>query len=114
MKLKMKAVSNVIILFIICSCVLSFVSFLKFNTWNAYSAISGVYQIRHTDTDVVMLKGSSQVALAKPGIQIEDYMASQGLELEEQLGALQVYTNGDMQEYVMVSTNKYYSKWTWR
>ncbi len=33
---------------------------------------------------------------------------------KEQMGAMLVYSNGNEKEYVVFSTNKYYSKWEWQ
>ena len=47
---------------------------------------------------------------------LDEYMENRGFYFisEEQMGGMLVYSNGSEKEYILFSTNKYYSKWEWQ
>lgn len=94
----------------------SFISYSKFNVWNSFSTISGLTQIIFTEKEYVEIQGYPKVIIAKPSTSLQDYMQSLGFQedKENQMGALHRFQNNDVAQYVMYSTNKYFSKWRWQ
>lgn len=57
-----------------------------------------------------------KVIIAKPNVSLKDYMGDKGFkeDKENQMGALHRYINNSSSQYIMYSTNKYFSKWRWQ
>lgn len=95
--------------------VLSIASVVQFNVANPFAVVSGLYQIIVANQQYAEIQAYPKVVIAKPGIDLESYMAANGFSenKEEQLGALRVFENSDAKQYVLCSANKYYLKWHW-
>ena len=107
-------VSAALIIVLLGSC---FISYAIFNTGNPFSAASGYFQITVLDKEYVEIQESPKVVLAQPNGEVFiNYMASRGFtEIEEeQMGAIRVFTNGEVKEWIWYSINGNCSKWRWQ
>ena len=100
-------------------------SIVKFNVWNPFSSCLGMLEILFTDTEYTIVQNvPNKVIFSKTadtsnksgGEYLDEYMQSRGFHFlpEEQMGAMLVYSNGSEKEFILFSTNKYYSKWEWQ
>ena len=117
-----------IIIIAICSVILlsaTIFSIVKFSVWNPFSSCFGMLEILFTDTEYTIVQNTpNRVGFSKTadtsnksgGQYLDEYMESRGFYLlpEEQMGGMLVYSNGSEKEYILFSTNKYYSKWKWQ
>jgi len=76
----------------------------------------GLLTIMFTDTPYVQLQSYPQVIMAQPDYSLVEYMAEQGFQEDEEarLGGLRCFTQGERDEQVMYSVNRYYSLWCWQ
>lgn len=113
---KNKIMIGVVILIIAVISVGSFVSFSKFGVFNPFSTANGLFQIVFSEKEYIEIQAYPKVIVAKPNVSLEDYMQKKGLEedVENQLGALRRFHNNDMAQYILYSTNHYFSKWRWQ
>lgn len=119
---------GIIITVVICIIILlgaTIFSIVKFNIWNPFSSCFGMLEILFTDKEYTIVQNiPSRVVFSKTtdasnknGRQyLDEYMENRGFQFvsEEQTGGILVYSNGSEQEYILFSTNKYYSKWEWQ
>ena len=100
-------------------------SILKFSVWNPFSSCFGMLEILFTDKEYTIVQNKpNRVAFSKTadtsnksgGQFLNEYMENRGFYYvpEEQMGGMLVYSNGSEKEYILYSTNKYYSKWKWQ
>lgn len=100
-------------------------SILKFSVWNPFSSCFGMLEILFTDKEYTIVQNKpNRVAFSKTadtsnksgGQFLDEYMENRGFYFvpEEQMGGMLVYSNGNKKEYILFSTNKYYSKWIWQ
>ncbi|MGM9858584.1 MAG: hypothetical protein ACI4VN_02455 [Clostridia bacterium] len=100
-------------------------SILKFSVWNPFSSCFGMLEILFTDKEYTIVQNNpNRVVFSKTadtsnksgGQFLDEYMANRGFHFvpEEQMGGMLVYSNGSEKEYILFSTNKYYSKWEWQ
>ncbi len=97
---------------VLCSCL---VSLAVFDIANPISAVSGFVKVTVAKADYAAI--SKSVILAQPtSSALNEYMQSRGFtELEDkQLGAMRVFTNGEIEEHILFSVNGCYSKWVWQ
>lgn len=113
MKYKLKA-AGLILIFTLLSC--GGMISLKFRTENPFLAGWGLIQIFFTDTEFAVIQDYPRVVLAKPEVSLDDYMAYQGMDrqVDEQMGAIHVFSNHDCKAYIHYSMNTYYSLWRWQ
>lgn len=71
-------------------------------------------RVLFTDAECVEVQRAPKVILAKPGAPLEEYMARQGYENQEQMGSLGAFSNGNAQELVACSQNRYFAHWVWQ
>jgi len=83
---------------------------------NPLSTANGLFQIVFTEKEYIEIQKYPKVILAKPNVSLRDYMESRSFQedKENQMGALHRFQNNDSAQYVMYSTNKYFSKWKWQ
>lgn len=119
---------RIIITIVMCIIVLfsaTIFSIIKFNVWNPISSCFGILEILFTDTKYTIVQNiPNRVVFSKTadtsnkssGQYLDEYMESRGFHFvpEEQMGGMLVYSNGSEKEYILFSTNKYYSKWEWQ
>lgn len=100
-------------------------SILKFSVWNPFSSCFEMLEILFTDKEYTIVQNNpNRVVFSKTadtsnksgGQFLDEYMANRGFHFvpEEQMGGMLVYSNGSEKEYILFSTNKYYSKWEWQ
>ena len=100
-------------------------SIAKFNVWNPFSSCFGMLEILFTDKEYTIVQNNpNRVGFSKTadtsdkssGQYLDEYMENRGFYFisEEQMGGMLVYSNGSEKEYILFSTNKYYSKWEWQ
>jgi len=94
----------------------AFISYSKFNVINPISTAKGLLQVVFTEKEYVEIQKYPRVIIAKPSASLREYMESKGFQedKENRMGALQIFRNNDSVQYVMFSTNKYFSKWIWQ
>lgn len=94
----------------------SFFSYAKFNVLNPLSTVNGLFQVVFAGKEYMEIQKYPKVIVAKSNASLKDYMESKGFreDKENQMGALHRFQNNDSAEYVMYSTNKYFSKWKWQ
>lgn len=119
---------GIIITIEICSVILLsaiIFSIVKFSVWNPFSSCFGMLEILFTDKEYTIVQNKpNRVAFSKTadtsnksgGQFLNEYMENRGFYFvpEEQMGGMLVYSNGSEKEYILYSTNKYYSKWKWQ
>ena len=119
---------GIIITIAICGAILlsaTIFSIAKFNVWNPFSSCFGMLEILFTDKEYTVVQNNpNRVAFSKiadtsnksGGQYLDEHMQSRGFYFapEEQMGGMLVYSNGIEKEYILFSTNKYYSKWEWQ
>lgn len=99
-------------------------SIAKFNVWNPFSSCFGMLEILFTDKEYTIVQNTpNRVVFSKTadtsnkssGRYLDEYMEGRGFKFvpEEQMGGMLIYSNGSEKEYILFSTNKYYSKWEW-
>ena len=93
-----------------------FISYSKFNVLNPLSTANGLFQVIFIEKQYIEIQKYPKVIVAKPSASLRDYMKSKGFQedKENQMGAVHRFQNGDSVQYVMYSTNKYFSKWGWQ
>lgn len=100
-------------------------SIAKFSVWNPFSSCFGMLEILFTDKEYTVVQNipnrvvfskTSDASNKSAGQYLDEYMGSRGFHFvpEEQMGAMLVYSNGNEKEFLIFSTNKYYSKWEWQ
>ncbi|MCL2859127.1 MAG: hypothetical protein FWF46_00860 [Oscillospiraceae bacterium] len=104
-----------ILVLVICA---TLFSYFKFKVINPISSGIGMIRILFTDTEYVEVQKNPKIVFSKPTNAMElldTYMKNRGFEniKNEQMGAMIVYSNGNVKERVMFSANGYYSKWAW-
>lgn len=118
---------RIIIMIIMCFVILlgaTIFSIVKFEVWNPFSSCLGMLEILFTDKSYTIVQNiPNKVGFSKTldtsskssRQYLDEYMENRGfyLEPEKGLGGLQVYSNGSEEECIVVSGNKYYSKWQW-
>lgn len=115
----------IIVVFVIIFIGATIFSISKFNVWNPISSCFGMIEILFTNKEYTIVQNNpNRVAFSKTadtsnksGKQyLDEYMKSRGFYFvpEEQMGGMLVYSNGSEKEYILFSTNKYYSKWEWK
>ena len=119
---------GIIITIIMCILILvsaTIFSIAKFNVWNPFSSCFGMLEILFTDKEYTIVQNNpNRVGFSKTadtsnksgGQYLDEYMENRGFYFisEEQMGGMLVYSNGSEKEYILFSTNKYYSKWEWQ
>ena len=120
---------SIIITIVICCAILlgaTIFSIAKFGVWNPFSSCFGMIEILFTDKEYTIVQNYPfKVAFSKTSdtsskgggkYLLDEYMESRGFYdvPEERLGEMLVYSNGSKKEYIIYSTNKYYSKWNWK
>lgn len=119
---------EVIIIIAICGAILlsaTIFSIVKFRVWNPFSSCFGMLEILFTDKEYTIVQNNpNRVIFSKTadtsnkssGQYLDEYMESRGFYFvpEEQMGGMLVYSNSSEKEYILFSTNKYYSKWEWK
>ena len=119
---------RIIIIIVIGSVILlsaTIFSILKFSVWNPFSSCFGMLEILFTDKEYTIVQNHpNKVVFSKTadtsnksgGQFLDEYMANRGFHFvpEEQMGGMLVYSNSSEKEYILFSTNKYYSKWEWQ
>lgn len=119
---------RIIIIVIICFVILlsaTIFSIAKFNVWNPFSSCFGMLEILFTDKEYTIVQNNpNRVVFSKTadtsnksgGQYLDEYMKSRGFHFvpEEEMGGMLVYSNGSEKEYILFSTNKYYSKGVWQ
>lgn len=113
---KIKIFVGVLALVILMIGVSSFVSYAKFGAVNPFLTANGLIKVMLTDIESVEIQQYPKVIVAKPDASLDKYMAKQGYmrDAEKQLGALYVYTTGDIEALIVCSQNRYFSKWCWQ
>lgn len=118
---------RIAIIIAICSVILlsaTIFSIAKFSVWNPISSCFGMLEILFTNKEYTVVQNfPNRVVFSKTSDTsskgakeyLDEYMRNRGFEFvpEKQLGALLVYSNGNEEERIMFSANKYYSKWKW-
>ena len=69
------------------------------------------------DTELVAISDNPTVIIGKPNATIDEYVLENGgyvAESDKQLGAMYIYSNGDIEVQIMYSANGYYAKWVWQ
>lgn len=91
-------------------------SYAEFGVINPISTASGLARVVFTEEEYVEIQQYPKVIIAKPDASLDDYMAAQGYERDEerQMGALCTFTDGNFEELVIYSQNRHYSKWCWQ
>lgn len=100
-------------------------SIVKFRVWNPFSSCFGMLEILFTDKEYTIVQNNpNKVVFSKTadtsnkssGQYLNEYMEGRGFYFvpKEQMGGMLVYSNGSEKEYILFSTNKYYSKWEWQ
>jgi len=94
----------------------SFISFSKFGVSNPFSTANGLFQVVYTEKEFIEIQKYPKVIVSKPNVSLQDYMQNKGFQedVENQSGALHIFHNNDISQYVRISTNKYFSKWRWQ
>ena len=119
---------GIIITIIMCILILvsaTIFSIAKFNVCNPFSSCFGMLEILFTDKEYTIVQNNpNRVGFSKTadtsdkssGQYLDEYMENRGFYFisEEQMGGMLVYSNGSEKEYILFSTNKYYSKWEWQ
>lgn len=119
---------RIIVTTVICGIILlssTIFSIVKFSVWNPFSSCLGMLEILLTDKEYTIVQNKpNRVAFSKTadtsnkssGQFLDEYMENRGFYFvpEEQMGGILVYSNGNEKEYILFSTNKYYSKWIWQ
>lgn len=119
---------RIIVTTVICGIILlssTIFSIVKFSVWNPFSSCLGMLEILFTDKEYTIVQNKpNRVAFSKTadtsnkssGQFLDEYMENRGFYFvpEEQMGGILVYSNGNEKEYILFSTNKYYSKWIWQ
>lgn len=93
------------------------VSYDKFGTVNVFSSVAGYLRVRNTDAQAVVIQEEPQIMIAEPDAELLDrHMEALGYERvdKKQLGGLHVFSNGNDEQRIMYSQNKYYSLWEWQ
>lgn len=93
------------------------VSYDKFGTANVFSSVAGYLRVRNTNAQAVVIQEDPQIMIADPDADLLDrHMETLGYERvdEKQLGGLCVFSNGNDEQRIMYSQNKYYSLWEWQ
>lgn len=119
MKKRAKTVALVLVALVGSAGISIFLSVSKFGAANPFSVISGLYQIRFTDTQYAEIQEDPKVIIAKPASSNDlliDYMEMQGYAENEEgrSGSVIEFTQADQKEYVDFSVNGFYSLWRWR
>ena len=94
-----------------------FISYDKFGTVNIFSTVAGYLRVRNTDAQAVVIQEEPRIMIAEPEQELLDrHMETLGYERvdEKQLGGLCVFSNGNDEQRIMYSQNKYYSLWEWQ
>lgn len=93
------------------------ISHNKFGTVNIFSAASGYFRVVNTDAQAVTIQEDPRIIIAEPGADLLDrHMETLGYERidKKQQGALCVFSNGEDEQHILYSQNKYYSLWEWQ
>lgn len=93
------------------------ISYVKFGTVNVFSSISGYLRVVNTDAQAVVIQDNPKIMIADPDADLLDrHMEALGYERvdEKQMGGLYVFSNGNDEQLIMYSQNKYYSLWEWQ
>lgn len=93
------------------------ISYDKFGTVNVFSSVAGYLSVMNTDAQAVVIQDNPQIIIAEPDADLLDrHMETLGYERaeEKQLGGLHVFSNGNDEQCIMYSQNKYYSLWEWQ
>lgn len=98
----------------LCATVVSVLLCVKLEVRNPAAAAAGLVRVLFTDAECVEIQRAPKVILAKPGASLEAYMAQQGYENQEQMGSLRAFSNGNAQELVACSQNRYFAHWVWQ
>lgn len=107
------------ILIIICITIIlcTLISSVYFGTFNFIKSGIGVIRVVFTDTEIIKIKESPEIYLAKadnsPYDLLLNFMESQGYvesESERQVSTI-VFKKNDEVKLVSFSVNKYFSKW---
>lgn len=123
--MKRKGVIIIIAIFGVILLSATIFSIAKFNVWNPFSSCFGMLEILFTDKEYTVVQNNpNRVAFSKTadtsnksgGQYLDEYMKSRGFYFvpKEQMGGMLVYSNSSEKEYILFSTNKYYSKWEWQ
>lgn len=93
----------------------AFVSYAQLGVANPFASAQGLVQVLWTDRDYVQVQEMPKVVLAKPQASLTVYMEERGYapEAEKQMGSLWLFTDGQKQEAVRYSQNRYFSRWAW-
>jgi len=111
-----KKIISVSIALLIVLVISSFISYSKFSVINPFSTAYGLIQVVFMEKDYVVIQRSPKVIVAKPNTSLSEYMKSLGFveDKESRMGSLHRFYNEDSVQYVMYSTNMYFSKWIWQ
>jgi len=106
----------IIIALLIALVISSLFSYSKFRVLNPFSTAYGLIQVIFMEKEYVVIQRYPKVIVAKPTVSLQDYMKSLGFEEDEEnrMASLHRFHNGDEVQYVMYSTNMYFSKWIWQ
>ena len=122
--MKRKSIIITIIMCFVILCGATIFSIVKFDVWNPFSSCLGMLEILFTDKGYTIVQNiPNRVGFSKTldtsskssRQYLDEYMENRGfyLEPEKGLGGMSVYSNGNEEECIVVSGNKYYSKWHW-
>lgn len=113
---KKKKIVSISIALLIVLVTSSFISYRIFNVINPFSTAYGLIRVIFMEKDYVVIQRSPKVIVAKPNTSLQEYMKSLGFveDEENRMGSLHRFYNDDSVQYVMYSTNMYFSKWIWQ
>lgn len=96
-------------------------SMAKFAVINPFSACFGMAKILCTNTKYTIVQSEPyKVAFAKSEYNgkvaqefLDEYMETRGFIQKDRNGSIVIYINGNDEERIQFSVNKYYSVWEW-
>ncbi len=95
----------------------SFISNSKFGVLNPLSTGYGLYQVVFTEKEFIELQKYPKVIVAKPNASLSDYMGIEGFKEDNEFQSVSLslhrFKNNDSAQYIMNSTNNYFSIWRW-
>ena len=94
-------------------CVLSYGTLHTVNFWKGGT---GLMQVLFSDAAYATIREAPKMIVAKPQTSLDTYMWENGgylPVLEEQMGAVLVYRNGNGEVKIHYSVNGYFAKWQW-
>lgn len=93
--------------------VATFVCYLELGTVNVISSAIGIVKLEYLDVQYVQVQKNPKAIFAKSPFNLDEYMKKEGFEKKDQLGGMCSYTNGDVIQYVEISSNRYFNEIIW-